>query len=164
MMTPETVKLLGAVDLTLIDPSLPEPNRQVGQWHFSPEECRLKWTRGFAGVGYQFTVPLDHPVQHAQLVLHAKLTAADGRAFDSSQLVRVTPGSDATARPVVAQVPAAPEELDDINDPPPPPIKSPTSAEPGDPTLPDWADPPQKGAKPLLDSSSWEKDSVPQRR
>src|SRR5579871_2903820 len=33
----ETVKLPGAVDLTLIDPALPEANRQIGKWHFSPE-------------------------------------------------------------------------------------------------------------------------------
>ena len=163
----EVIKLPGSVELTLLDPSLPEPARQIGHWRFSAEDCRSKWTRGFSGAGYQFTVPLQRSVQHEQLVLSAKLTTADSRVFDATQLVRVTPGSvpqtEAQARRAVpAEVP---QPLDDINDPPPAAAGSEAgSANLEDPFLPEW-DAPAKGATDgaTLDSTSWTKDDIPRR-
>lgn len=159
----EVIKLPGTVELTLLDPSLPEPTRQVGHWRFSAEDCRSKWTRGFTGAGYQFTVGLQQAVQHEQLVLNAKLTTADKRVFDATQLVRVAPGS-AEARARVAVPGEVPLPLDDINDPPPSPIGSgPGVATLDDPTLPEW-DTPADGKGAILDSTNWAKDEVPQRR
>ncbi|MBS0206442.1 MAG: hypothetical protein JSS49_26430 [Planctomycetes bacterium] len=161
----EVVKLPGAVELTLLDPSLPEPSRQVGQWRFTAEECRSKWTRGFTGSGFQFTVPLDQPVQHDQLVLNAKLTTVDNRIFDSSQLVRVTV---ADGRETVGRVPNSdelpPQPLDDINDPPPA-AGDPTAGEPRQANWADDDDPaPQKPQVPSVeDSTNWMKDDFPKR-
>lgn len=161
----EVVKLPGTVELTLLDPSLPEPTRQVGQWRFTAEECRSKWTRGFTGSGYQFTVPLDQPIQHDQLVLNAKLTTADKRIFDASQLVRVSrsEGGETVGRvPNSEQVP--PQPLDDVNDPPPP------AGDPGagGPRQANWADdevpaPSRPNVVPVRDSTSWMKDDFPKR-
>lgn len=159
----EVVKLPGTVELTLLDPSLPEPTRQVGQWRFTAEECRSKWTRGFTGSGYQFTVALDQPIQHDQLVLNAKLTTADKRIFDASQLVRVSrsEGSETVGR-VPEQVP--PQPLDDVNDPPPP-AGDPAA---GGPKQANWAEddvpaPREPKVVPVRDSTSWMKDDFPKR-
>ena len=163
----EVVKLPGAIELTLLDPRQPETMRQVGKWRFTAEECRSKWTRGFTGAGYQFTVPLDQPASSDQLVLHAKFTAAD-RVFDASQLVRVTAAPSATElRAKVPGLAAEPLPLDDINDPPPAPVKSASGVEEtGDPKLPEWDQPASNGNKaPVLrDSTNWTKDAIPQRR
>ena len=163
----EAIKLPGSVELTLFDPSLPEPTRQLANWRFTAEECRSKWTRGFTGSGYQFTVPLDQPVQHEQLVLHAKFTAAD-RAFDASQLVRVSIMSlGAELRAEVPPPAAEPLPLDDIHDPPPPAVKSASGVEhAGDPKLPAWDQPANgaTGAPAVRDSTNWMKDAIPQRR
>jgi hypothetical protein len=167
----DAIKLPGSLQMTLIDPAFPEHERQVGEWRFSPAECRAKWTRGLTGAGFQFTVPLAKPVEHSQLVLHAKLTIGDGRAFDASQMIRVTPAKLPAAGDVESSAPAIPQELDDINDPPPAPVGSSNrEASRGDPQLPEWAEPgnSQASSKPrppvLQDSSVWTKDNVPQLR
>ena len=155
----EIIKLPGAVQLTLIDPSLPEPMRQIGQWDFTAEECRSKWTRGLTGAGYQFTVKLDQPSQHEQLVLNAKLTTADERIFDATQLVRVDPSaSESRGRVPLAE--GEPQPLDDINDPPPPATSSTGSAKLNN--LDDSWDAPAAGGR--VESTNWMKDDFPQRR
>ena len=153
----EVVKLPGQIELTLLDPAVTEGQREVGRWNFTVEECRQHWTRGLTGAGYQFTVPLAASPTHDSLVLHAKLTTVDGRSFDASQIVRVSPGTTITAssrrevlgrsvldrslldRPALDTVP---RELDDINDPPPAPLKD----QPEE--LPAWADPAATPARP----------------
>ena len=160
----EVVKLPGNIELTLIDPALPEDHRQVGQWKFTAEECRSRWTRGFTGAGYQFTMPLEASPEHDSLVLHAKLTTSDGRSFDASQIVRVTPSNTMATGIRRAVLEKASQELDDLNDPPPAPLK----AQPGE--LPEWAEPtadsPKKPGQPqpLRDSTNWTEGTIPQLR
>lgn len=160
----EVVKLPGKIELTLIDPALPEDHRQVGQWSFTADECRSRWTRGFTGAGYQFTMPLEASPEHDSLVLHAKLTTSDGRSFDANQIVRVTPSNTITASSRRAVLDKAPRELDDINDPPPAPLKDPPAE------LPEWAgpkaDPPKKPVEPppLRDSTNWTEETIPKLR
>ena len=160
----EVVKLPGKIELTLIDPALPEDQRQVGQWKFTADECRSRWTRGFTGAGYQFTMPLVESPEHDSLVLHAKLTTSDGRSFDANQIVRVTPSNTMTASSRRTVLDKAPRELDDINDPPPAPLKD----EPAE--LPEWAEQ-DAGAKkktaplpPLRDSTNWTEGTIPKLR
>jgi hypothetical protein len=155
----EIIKLPGSVQLTLIDPSLPEPARQVGQWNFTAEECRSKWTRGLTGAGYMLTVKLDQPSQHEQLVLNAKLTTADERIFDATHLVRVAPGTVET-RGRVPLAEGEPLPLDDINDPPPPATSSAGSAKLSD--FDEGWDAPAAGGR--VESTNWMKDDFPQRR
>lgn len=159
----EIVKLPGKVELTLLDPALPESHRQVGQWSFSVEECRRHWTRGFAGTGFQFTMPLSESPQHDSLVLHARLTTTDGRTFDANQIVRVTPSPHVTTSSLNAPLHKVPRPLDDINDPPAPPLKSQPDK------LPDWADHDSEETKssapqPLRDSTNWTNETIPQLR
>lgn len=159
----ESIKLPGTVELTLLDPSLPEPSRQIGHWRFSADECRSKWTRGFAGSGFQFTVQLEDPVLHEQLVLNAKLTTADNRVFDASQIIRVGTGAASEVRARIPTADAVPLPLDDINDPPPPAGE----AEAGTSKVSDWGEPTgalTHGTAPIPDSTNWTKDDFPARR
>ena len=41
----ELVKLPGAIEVAVLDPSLPERERSVAKWTFTPEETRKHWTR-----------------------------------------------------------------------------------------------------------------------
>lgn len=155
----EVVKLPGTVELTLLDPALPEPSREIGRWKFTAEECREKWTRGFAGAGYQFTVTLEEPAVHEQLVLHARLTTADSRAFDASQLVRFGSGEVQASR-ILTELPGPESPLDDINDPPPAPTRAPAEL---DAELPPPSIRPVDSA-PVRDSTNWQRDEFPVRR
>lgn len=164
----EAIKLPGTVQLTLLDPSLPEPSRQIGYWQFTAEECRSKWTRGFTGAGYQFTVPLDQPSRNEQLVLNAKLTTSDNRVFDATHLVRVGTGSESEESRGRIPVPAdEPNALDDINDPPPAPVDSTAGSAALSPAS-DWEDPGTESGPAangrILDSTNWTRDAIPQRR
>ena len=156
----EVVKLPGNIELTLIDPAMPEDEREIGQWSFTADECRGRWTRGFAGAGYQFTVPLSAPPEHDSLVLHAKLTTVDGRSFDASHILRVTPANALTTASGRAVLADSPLELDDINDPPPAPkTKSPVQ-------IPEWAESNSDSNEqpPLRDSTNWTEESIPRLR
>ena len=200
----EVVKLPGQIELTLLDPAVAEGQREVGRWNFTVEECRQHWTRGLTGAGYQFTVPLAASPAHDSLVLHAKLTTVDGRSFDASQIVRVSPATTITAssrrevldrsvldrslldRPALDTVP---RELDDINDPPPAPLKDqpeelPAWAAPGPASTPSAARaksaakapaelpapglfppvPKKRELPPLRDSTNWTEGTIPQLR
>lgn len=151
----EVIKLPGAIQLTLIDPALPEPSRQIGQWRFTAEECRTKWTRGFTGAGYQFTVPIDQPLSHEQQVLNVRMTTSDNRVFEASAMLRVRPsidGQDSGGTPLL---------LDDINSPPPPAAASNV----GPAGFDDEPDLRTQQAKPAVqESTNWMKDDFPQRR
>lgn len=163
----EVIKLPGSVELTLLDPSLPETSRQVGHWKFSAEECRAKWTRGLTGSGYQFTVPVDQIIQHDQLVLHAKMTTADSRAFDATQLVRFTlAGGAGSPRRITLPVENS-EPLDDINDPPPAPSDPDSGTAKLNDQSTEWdelEEPKSNGKAPVIDSTNWMKDDFPQKR
>jgi hypothetical protein len=88
----EIVKLPGAIDIAVLDPSLPDGERTVAQWSFAAEDCRAHWTRGFVGTGYQFTLPWPHePPRNSELVVHVRLKPVDGREFTAAHVIRVTP-------------------------------------------------------------------------
>lgn len=87
------LKIPGDLEIALIDPRLPESEREVGQWSFSADECEKQWTHGIASKGYQFTVPLDHPADHSNLVVQLRYTSADSREFRASRIVKVSPAS-----------------------------------------------------------------------
>jgi len=165
----EVIKLPGNVELTLIDPALDDADRELGQWSFSADDCREKWTRGFTGTGYQFTVPLEKPAENESLVLHAKFTTIDGREFDSSQIIRIRPAgpSIVNAGHSIESEPKddsdeEPLVLDDINDPPPDVVDS------EDSDLPDWATEEveekqtSKSRRPVLrESTNWTDATIP---
>lgn len=135
----EVVRLLGDIEIKVLDPSLPEASQTVAKWAFTAEESREHWVRGFLGTGYQFTLPWKDPPQNPELVVHVQLKPADGRTFQTSHVVKITP-------PVIAD--AVP----------------PTTAFEIEQTSGVESRKPATSRPPVDDSSSWMKDDVPQYR
>lgn len=88
----DVVKLPGALELEALDMSRPEGERQVARRKFGPEEARSLWKSGLLAAGYQCEVPWDQPPQSEELLVHARLTTADGRQFDATHKIRVQTG------------------------------------------------------------------------
>ncbi len=159
----EPVRVPGNVEITLLDPLLPESERELGKWSFSIDECRNCWTRGITSSGFQFKLPLDQPPQHPDIIVYLKFRTADDQRSDMSQVVKVAvpdvmPASFARrARPQPIKVVDA---FDD--DLPPVGGKDRDSAgvEPDD-----WDDEPAKtlpkNSHPVLHSSSWTDATIP---
>ncbi len=94
----EPVKMPGEVRITLTDPAAPAGEQIVGEWTFTPEECREGWTRGWLGGGYQFTLPWQEHPARSRLVVHVDYETPDGRLFDDTELVKVHPSPEALAK------------------------------------------------------------------
>ena len=87
----EPVKLPGEIQLDVSDPARPQDRQRIGTWEFSVDESRDFWHRGFIGSGYLFRLPWKQVPQSSELLLHARMTAPDGRQFDASQVIHITP-------------------------------------------------------------------------
>jgi hypothetical protein len=118
----DIVKLPGAVELEALDLNRPEADRQIGKWTFTAEEARKLWKSGAFSSGYQLEVPLTAKAVADKLILHAKLSTADGRAFDATHTVSIKhggsvvplakntrPGATGSASAAVPLAPAAEE-------------------------------------------------------
>lgn len=87
----ELVKLPGRIELTAYDLSQNSEQKLIGKWEYGVEECRRLWHSGFLGSGYLIRVPWTQIPQNPRILLHAKLVTPDGRQFDTSEHVEVTP-------------------------------------------------------------------------
>ena len=85
----DVVKLPGALEIEALDMTRPEGERQVAHRQFSPQEARALWKSGFLAAGFQCEVPWHQPPASEELLLHARLSTADGRQFDATHTVRV---------------------------------------------------------------------------
>ena len=92
----EAVKLPGSIELEVIDLSAPANSRQVGVWRFSSEEVAGQWQSGLSS-GFQFRIPWHGRTASQDLLLHARFATADGRQFDTSTDIRITPGQSVDA-------------------------------------------------------------------
>jgi outer membrane murein-binding lipoprotein Lpp len=87
----DLVKLAGEIELELFDMTRSSEQQRLGQWKFSPEQVREHWHKGFMSAGYLFQVDWQTPPTAPDLTLHARLTVPDGRQFDATTQVKVTP-------------------------------------------------------------------------
>lgn len=87
----EAVKLAGDLQLEVFDLASGDGQRQIGSWSFTADEVRDHWYSGFIGSGLMFRIPWQQIPSGDQIVVHARLTTADGRTFDTSESVRVAP-------------------------------------------------------------------------
>ena len=127
MLTPvdagdDLLKLPGAIQLELLDLSMPAGRQQIGNWEFTAEDSRQHWHSGPFGSGYVFKLPWQQPPVNSELTLHAKMTTADGRTFDTSQVINITPPTEEASpvplpgnaiRPVANQSPQFLPTLDE---------------------------------------------------
>ncbi len=111
----EPVKLPGTVELEVLDLAASPKARQIGVWRFTSQEVAAQWQSGLSS-GFQFQIPWQGRSDSQNLVLHARLATADGRQFDTSTDVRITPGPAVgqtqiaeQSNPSANQVPLAPE-------------------------------------------------------
>lgn len=87
----ELSKVTGTIRLELLDLAQDGEQRQLGVWEFSDEEAEKRWKKTLFGSGYTFQLPWKEPPLSHQVTLHARLTTTDGRQFDATQELKVTP-------------------------------------------------------------------------
>jgi hypothetical protein len=91
----EILKLPGTIDLELFDMTRPKGQQLIGEWKFDAGQSHEHWYRGFIGSGFLFRLPWQQSPQTADLLLHGRLTTADGRQFDASQQIQIAVPADA---------------------------------------------------------------------
>lgn len=112
----DLIKLPGAVELELLDLSLPPNQQRTGAWKFDVDDVRERWHKGFLAAGYLFQLDWQQAPVSSELTLHAKLTAPDGRAFDVTTQLKVTPPGRSPIAAVSHETrsrPAAPVQTSD---------------------------------------------------
>lgn len=116
----ELIKLPGQVELQLVDLSLPENRRQLGTWKWTTTDVKEHWHRGLLSAGYLFEVDWQTAPVNSQVTLHATFTSTDGRRFDTTLPLTVTPPQPGIAkRPgelPIARIPQATDRLIDQAD------------------------------------------------
>lgn len=101
----ELLRLPGKVELELFDMTRGAEQQKIGEWKFSPEQTRARWTRSLLSAGYQFQLDWQERPQAGELTLHGRLTTADGRQFDATSQVKVqAAGRSSTGGTKVQQV------------------------------------------------------------
>lgn len=90
----ELVKLSGKLEIEALDLSRPPQDKVIGHWEFSPEEARNLWHAGFLASGYQVDLPWQQSPAGGKVLLHARLTAFDGRQFEASHTLTLQPPAE----------------------------------------------------------------------
>lgn len=102
----EVVKVIGDVELEAVDLSLPEDQRTIGKWTYSPEEALKLWHAGYLSTGYRFELPWESLPQGNEVVLRMKMKTPDGRELVTSHTVKVQPPTQlAVTEPATDLVP-----------------------------------------------------------
>lgn len=101
----DLVKIAGEVEIEAFDMTLPSEDKRVGRWTYTPEEAAKVWHSGFVGAGLQFELPWQALPAGKELVVHARLRTIDGRQFDTSTPLKVTPPVVAAQPPELLPVP-----------------------------------------------------------
>lgn len=91
----ELVKASGSLRIELLDLTGDGTERQVALWEFSEEEAENLWKKGFVGSGYSIQLPWQQTPRVERLMLHARMTTADGRQFDATHEFTVSLGAEA---------------------------------------------------------------------
>ena len=163
----QPIQLAGDLQITIRDPKLPEPTQVVGQWSYSADECRKQWTRGLSSSGFQFTLPIEQPIRHENLMVQIRFQPGGDQRFDATQVVKVN------AREGVATVRSARaarepvQVVGDVEEFVPPAgfaEESTEEWETAEPAFSDTDEEPSKSGRAILHSSSWTDDTIPRMR
>lgn len=106
----DLVKLAGDVELELFDLTQASEQQRLGLWRFNLDEVREHWHKGFLAAGYLFQMDWQTPPVSPEVTLHARMTVADGRQFDATTQLKVTP-QGGVAPPMVPGAPQRSREL-----------------------------------------------------
>ena len=94
----EMVKLPGRIQLEAFDLAQSGEKRTIGRWEFDTDQAIQHWHRGYLASGYMFRLPWQQVPKHSRLLLHARLTVSDGRQFDTTREVTITPPTETLAQ------------------------------------------------------------------
>ena len=102
----EIVKVIGEVELEAVDLSLPEDQRTVGKWSFTPDEAMNLWHAGYLSTGYRFELPWATLPSGNEVVLRMTMQTPDGRELVASHTVKIQPPTElAKAEPTEKTAP-----------------------------------------------------------
>lgn len=87
----DQVKLGGDLELELLDLSLAGEQQRLGSWSIPRDEVAGLWHKGLLGAGFLVRVPWQSIPEHERLTVVARLKTADGRKFDATHQVVITP-------------------------------------------------------------------------
>lgn len=87
----DLVKVVGTLKLEAIDLSLPEGERSLGKWEFTPDEALELWHSGFLSAGFRFDYEWDKPPQGKEIILRASLETPDGRQLAANHSMKIDP-------------------------------------------------------------------------
>ncbi len=87
------LRVAGEIELSLFDFTRPKDEQQIGHWTLSRDEVGEMWHQGIVGTGYQFTSGWQQLPVAPEVHVHARLKTVDGRQFDTTSKLRVTPPS-----------------------------------------------------------------------
>src|SRR5690606_20455197 len=65
--------------------------QRIGRWTFDQRDIHEYWHKGVIQSGYQFELPWQTPPGDDQVLVHAHFRTSNGRKFDSTLTVKVTP-------------------------------------------------------------------------
>ncbi len=102
----ELVKIPGKILVEAFDLGGTEGTEPIGRWSYDLSEVRQHWHKGVIQSGYQFELPLEGVPRSDKVLLHGRLVTSDGRQFDTSHEIRITPpGDDPVIWPRCSAVP-----------------------------------------------------------
>lgn len=88
----DLVKLPGRIELEAIDVNrTEEEGRQIARWTFTPEESRDLWRSSLFSAGFELRLVWPEPPSAEKVLLHARLSTADGRHFDATHTIAISP-------------------------------------------------------------------------
>jgi len=94
----DLVKLGGDIELELLDLSQSGEQQRLGTWSFPRDEVANLWHKGLLGSGFLVRVPWQTIPSQERLTVVARLKTVDGRKFDATHQVVVTPPAGAVAQ------------------------------------------------------------------
>jgi hypothetical protein len=87
----DQVKLGGDLELELLDLSQAGEQQRLGSWSIPGDEVAGLWHKGLLGAGFLVRVPWQSIPENERLTVVARLKTVDGRKFDASHQVVITP-------------------------------------------------------------------------
>lgn len=101
----DLVKLGGDIELELLDLSKSGEQQRLGSWALPRDEVAALWHKGLLGSGFLVRVPWQSIPHSERLTVVARLKTVDGRKFDATHQVVITPPAGSLADDLQVQQP-----------------------------------------------------------
>lgn len=85
------IRATGELEIELFDFTRTGNDQRIGHWQMNRNETGALWHQGVVGTGFQFTSAWQQSPSYEFVHVHARLKTPDGRQFDTTSKLRVTP-------------------------------------------------------------------------